>query len=63
MSEEKPAIVFEESERPLSKREVLLPDCPIHSVVVYPDRAEVRVLAVCAILKVLQTAGDACSAR
>ena len=27
------------------KKEVEIPDCPVHSVVVYPDRAEVCGLA------------------
>ena len=33
-----PATTTEES---IGKKEVEVPDCPVHSVVVYPDRAEV----------------------
>lgn len=33
-----PAPVEEEA---IGKKEVEVPDCPVHSVVVYPDRAEV----------------------
>ena len=33
-----PAPVEEET---VGKKEVEVPDCPVHSVVVYPDRAEV----------------------
>ena len=32
---------MDESKKPGKKREVDIPDCPVHSVVVYPDRAEV----------------------
>lgn len=31
----------DKSDEPSQKKEVLIPDCPVHSVVVYPDRAEV----------------------
>lgn len=31
----------EGEEKPSQKREISIPDCTVHSVVVYPDRAEV----------------------
>ena len=31
----------EEPKKPAGKKEVIISDCPVHSVVVYPDRAEV----------------------
>ena len=34
------------SEKPSQKKEIIIPDCPVHSVVVYPDRAEVSPLVV-----------------
>ena len=33
-------------EKPSQKKEIIIPDCPVHSVVVYPDRAEVSPLVV-----------------
>lgn len=33
------------SEKPSQKKEIIIPDCPVHSVVVYPDRAEVSYVA------------------
>ncbi len=31
----------EGEEKPSQKKEISIPDCTVHSVVVYPDRAEV----------------------
>ena len=31
-----------EKESPTEKKEIEIPSCPVHSVVVYPDRAEVN---------------------
>ncbi len=34
----------EGDEEPSQKKEISIPDCTVHSVVVYPDRAEVDLL-------------------
>ena len=39
--DEKAVPLLEEKEKPGGRKEVDIPDCPVHSVVVYPDRAEV----------------------
>lgn len=43
MSEEeiKPLIGHNENPEPSQKKEISIPECAVHSVVVYPDRAEV----------------------
>ncbi len=35
-----------------NKKEVDIPDCPVHSVVVYPDRAEVSLSGLLAYMQV-----------
>ena len=46
--QEQLAVAMEETkQQPGKKREVDIPDCPVHSVVVYPDRAEVGLAGNC----------------
>ena len=40
---EKEKIPLGDEDKPSQKKEVSVPECTVHSVVVYPDRAEVHI--------------------